>query len=150
MNDMLIYMDCCCLNRPNDDQTQDKIRIESEAIIAILYKCFYNSWKLIGSDVLEYEIIKTPDIEKMNKTLNLYKINKESIEINNVIVERAKELQKHGLKPIDSLHFASAEYRNVDVLLTVDKDFINNSKKIFSALNVENPIVWFMEAMDND
>jgi hypothetical protein len=28
---------------------------------------FYGSWKLIGSDVIEYEIIKTPDIIKRNK-----------------------------------------------------------------------------------
>jgi hypothetical protein len=67
-------MDCCCLNRPNDDQTQDKIRIESDVIIAILYKCFYDSWKLIGSDIVEYEIMKTPDMNKKNKTLDLYKI----------------------------------------------------------------------------
>ena len=150
MTDILIYMDCCCLNRPNDDQTQDKIRIESEAILAILSKCCYNSWKLIGSDVLKYEIIKTPEINKMNKTLNLYSIAKENIEINNEIMERAKELQKYGLKLIDSLHFASAEYAKVNVLLTVDKDFMNSSKKIESTLKVENPIIWFMEVIYND
>lgn len=26
---MRIYMDACCLNRPFDDQTQDKVRIEA-------------------------------------------------------------------------------------------------------------------------
>jgi hypothetical protein len=35
-NELLVYMDCCCLNRPADDQTQDKIRIETDAIIGIL------------------------------------------------------------------------------------------------------------------
>jgi hypothetical protein len=70
--ELIIYMDCCCLNRPGDDQTQDIIRIESDAIMAILFKCFYGTWKLIGSDVIEYEITKTPDIIKRNKTLNLY------------------------------------------------------------------------------
>jgi hypothetical protein len=51
---------------------------------------------------------------------------------------------------MDSLHFASAEYRNVNVLLTVDKDFINNSKQINSSLRVENPINLFMEVIEND
>ena len=143
-------MDCCCLNRPSDDQTQDKIRIESDAIIAILYKCFYGSWKLIGSDIIEYEIIKTPDIDKRHKALDLYKIKKETIEINDVILTRAKEIQKHGIKPIDSLHFASAEYRNVDIFLTVDKELINNSKRINSSLLAKNPINWFMEEIEND
>ena len=48
------------------------------------------------------------------------------------------------------LHFATAEYRNVSILLTVDKDFINNSKQIISSLKVENPINWFMEVIEND
>jgi predicted nucleic acid-binding protein len=148
--DILIYMDCCCLNRPNDDQTQDKIRIESDAIIAILFKCSYNSWKLIGSDVLEYEIMKTPDLNKRNKVLELYKIKKENIAMNDIIVKRANEIQKYGIKPMDSLHFASAEYRNVNVLLTVDKDFIFNSEQINTSLRVVNPINWFMEEIGND
>ena len=118
---MLIYMDCCCLNRPSDDQTQEKIRIESDVIIAILSKCFYGSWKLIGSDIIEYEIMKTPDINKKNRALDLYKINKENVATNEVIIKRANEIQGYGIKPIDSLHYASAEYRNVNVLLTVDK-----------------------------
>jgi len=41
---MKIYMDVCCLNRPFDDQTQDKIRIESDAILAILSKCISGKW----------------------------------------------------------------------------------------------------------
>jgi hypothetical protein len=45
--------------------------------MAILYKCFYGSWKLIGSDVIEYEILKTPDLNKRNRVLDLYKIKKE-------------------------------------------------------------------------
>jgi hypothetical protein len=150
MEDILIYMDCCCLYRPSDDQTQDKIRIESDAIIAILFKCFYNSWKLVGSDVIEYELKKTPDTGKRNKALDLYKVKKENIEMNNIIVERANEILKYGIKPMDSLHFASAEYANVNILLTVDKDFINNSKRINSTLRVANPINWFMEAVENE
>jgi len=147
---MLVYMDCCCLNRPNDDQTQDKIRIESDAIIAILFKCYYGSWKLIGSDVIEYEIMKTPDQNKRNRALELYKVKKENITINDSIVKRANEIQKYGIKPMDSLHFASAEKRGVNVLLTVDKDFIINSKHINSSLKVVNPISWFMEETEND
>jgi hypothetical protein len=148
-NNILIYMDCCCLNRPNDDQTQDKIRIESDVIIAILFKCCYGSWKLIGSDVVEYEIMKTPDLNKKNKALELYKIRKENITMNDSIIKRANEIQKYGIKPMDSLHFASAEYKNVNVLLTVDKDFIINSKQINSSLKVVNPINWFMEEIEN-
>ena len=149
MGDMLIYMDCCCLNRPTDDQTQDKIRIESDAIISILFKCFYGSWKLIGSDIIEYEIMNNPDLYKRYRALDLYKIKNGIIVMNENIVERAKQIQKYGMKIMDCLHFASAEYRNVNILLTVDRDFINNSKRIDSSLKVANPINWFMEEVEN-
>ena len=33
---MKIYLDVCCLNRPFDDQTQDLIHLESEAVVLIL------------------------------------------------------------------------------------------------------------------
>ncbi|GMO61895.1 MAG: hypothetical protein Ta2A_08260 [Treponemataceae bacterium] len=128
--ELIIYMDCCCLNRPNDDQTQDKIRIESDAIISILFKCYYGSWKLTGSDALEYEIMKTPDLNRRNKTLDLYAIRKENITLNGNISGRAFEIQKYGLKSLDSLHFASAEYGKADALLTVDRDFIKFSEKL--------------------
>ena len=67
-----------------------------------------------------------------------------------MIVGRANEIQKYGLKSTDSLHFSSAEYRNVNVLLTVDKEFIYNSKRINSPLKVVNPINWFTEEIEND
>ncbi|MDR1149009.1 MAG: PIN domain-containing protein [Spirochaetaceae bacterium] len=149
-HELLVYMDCCCLNRPADDQTQDKIRIESDAVIGILFKCFYGSWKLIGSDIVEYEIMKTPDMNKRSKALNLYSVKKEKIDFNDEIKARAQEIQKFGLKPFDSLHFASAEYRNVDILLTVDRDFIKYSRETGSILQVENPINWYMEVIKND
>jgi hypothetical protein len=34
-----IYLDACCLNRPFDDQTQARIRLEAEAVLMILMEC---------------------------------------------------------------------------------------------------------------
>ena len=51
---MRAYMDVCRLNRPFDDQTQDRIRIESEAVLAILNRCM-DDWILVGSEVIDYE-----------------------------------------------------------------------------------------------
>ena len=33
---MKLYLDTCCYNRPFDDQTQERIHLESEAILTIL------------------------------------------------------------------------------------------------------------------
>src|SRR5689334_12036522 len=33
---MRVYLDMCCLKRPFDDQSQPRIRLESEAVLALL------------------------------------------------------------------------------------------------------------------
>lgn len=57
-----IYFDNCCLNRPFDDQTQVRIRLEAEAVLLILSRIEYGEWAWVGSDVLIDEIEQTPDI----------------------------------------------------------------------------------------
>jgi len=44
-----IYLDVCCLNRPFDDQTQARIRLEAEAVLIILAQCETGHWEWIGS-----------------------------------------------------------------------------------------------------
>ena len=77
---MKLYMDVCCLNRPFDDQSQDRIRIESEAILAILNKCL-NEWTLVGSEAIDYEISKIPDdeiVKKVKANNNIVKVRVEN------------------------------------------------------------------------
>lgn len=47
-----IYLDACCLNRPFDDQTHDRIRLEAEAVLLILSHVEAGQWQLIGSEVM--------------------------------------------------------------------------------------------------
>ena len=64
---MRIYLDVCCLNRPFDDQRQDRLRFESEAILTILYRCEIGKWKLITSEVTDLEISKIPKDDRKRK-----------------------------------------------------------------------------------
>ena len=60
-----IYLDVCCLNRPFDRQTQARIRLETEAILAIINNCQTGTWTLITSNALEAEINQTPNRERI-------------------------------------------------------------------------------------
>lgn len=53
---MRIYLDNCCYNRPFDDQTQDRIHLESEAVLAVLKRGQTGLYQIIGSDILELEM----------------------------------------------------------------------------------------------
>ena len=147
---MKIYMDTCCYNRPFDNQTQDKIHVESEAVMAILYRCENEIWKLYGSEVLEYELSNNTDSIKRLKAQTLYKIAQEPVIINDDIEKRALEFEKFGLKALDSLHLASAEYIQANIVLTVDKGFIKSAAKSDSRVKIRNPVNWLMEVTEDE
>jgi len=76
-------MDVCCLNRPFDDHSQDKVRFEAEAVISILKRCKAGGdWELIGSDIIILEISKTQDPVKKQKIMLLHKGAAETIKYN--------------------------------------------------------------------
>ena len=61
-----VYLDVCCLCRPFDDQQNKKIRLETEAILAILDRCT-RDWELIGSVVIDDEVSLIVDVERRLK-----------------------------------------------------------------------------------
>ena len=64
---MKIYLDNCCLNRPFDDQSQFRIRLESEAKLKIQDEIRVGSFELIWSYVLDYENSKNPFEERRKR-----------------------------------------------------------------------------------
>lgn len=140
-----IYLDCCCLNRPFDDQLQDKIKLETDAIVAIIKKCELGIWKFFKSDVLFYEINRILDETKKQEVLLLYNQGVSVIKMNIEIEARARELQKFNIKAFDALHIACAEFKNADVFLTTDRQLLLASKMAKVEIEVNNPAIWFME-----
>src|SRR3990172_3263453 len=144
---MKIYLDVCCLNRPFDDQTQDRIHLEAESILSVLHQCRTAGWDLIGSEVIDFEIAKMPDEEKRLKVSILSSLHRSYVKVDVWIEKRAVELEKNGFKPVDALHVACAEKAKADVLLTTDDDLVSKSAQRKKALTVkvENPLRWVME-----
>ena len=142
-----IYFDTCCLNRPFDDQTQERIRLESEAVLAVLSRIEKGEWDWIGSEVLMDEIEQTPDTQKLSRARLLSGFIKQTVEIGEAEVERSKELQGEGFKEFDSLHLACAENAKADVFLSTDERLLKLAKRISNRLRiqVENPLAWVEE-----
>ncbi len=58
---MRVYLDNCCLQRPLDNQTQPRIRVETEAVFAVLAAVQAEGVSLLDSEALRYEISRIPD-----------------------------------------------------------------------------------------
>ncbi len=142
-----IYLDTCCLNRPFDDQTQERVRLESEAVLAILSRIEKGEWEWIGSEVLSDEIEQIPDVQKLSRTKLLSGFIRQNVEIGEAETERAKELQKEGFQVFDALHIACAETAKVDAFLSTDDRLLKLAKRLTNKLrvHVENPLLWVEE-----
>lgn len=144
-------MDVCCLNRPFDDQSQDKIRFETEAIVSILKKCDSGGdWKLVGGDIITLEVSKTKDLIKKQKVLLLHEKAVEKVKYNSEIKSRAADFRKHNVKMFDSLHLAAAEYANTYLFLTADMQLIKTAARTGIKFRVANPLNYYMEVMNNE
>lgn len=70
MSEMKIYLDNCCFNRPFDDQSQLRIKLESEAKLKIQEDIRSGLYKLIWSYILDYENSKNLFRKDKNKSPN--------------------------------------------------------------------------------
>jgi predicted nucleic acid-binding protein len=146
---MKIYLDVCCLNRPFDDSTQDRIRLESEAILTILERCLQGNWSLVISEITEAEIDRIPNNDRKQKVRSLLLIHREYRMVDTSIEKRAKEIQKLTVKAYDALHIACAEKSKVDIFLTTDDSLLNKVLRNRHTLKVrlENPLKWLTEVI---
>lgn len=144
---MRIYLDVCCLCRPLDDQNQDRIRLETEAIITILKHCQSGEWIFAASRAIDYELSNIKDMDKLKDIHKIYSLAGQRLLTDEQIEERSNFLQGQGMSIFDSLHLALAEAYKYDALLTTDDDFIAVAKKIHLTVRVENPVVWLLEVL---
>jgi len=148
---MRIYMDVCCLCRPLDNQLIPRIRIESEAIIAILNRCSLD-WELIWSSAITYEVAKIVDHDKKHYVSTFAAKTTTNIVVDLAIKERATVFMDWGVKALDALHIACAERAGATVLVTTD-DTLKNIMSYHSdtiSIRIVNPAAWYEEVTGNE
>ncbi|MCK9631988.1 MAG: hypothetical protein M0R30_10130 [Methanoregula sp.] len=146
---MRIYLDVCCLCRPFDDQTSNRIRMETEAVIAILKRCT-DDWILVGSETIEFEIARISDEERRRHVGSLMQFAREQVNLDQGLITRARSFHEQGMDTFDSLHLACAEHAGA-AFLTTDDSLIKVIKRHEDKITVEtkNPVQWFMEVTAN-
>ncbi len=144
---MKVYFDVCCLNRPFDDQNQDRIRLESEAVLSVLKHVDEGKWKLVSSDTVIYEINKTTDEERRDRLLSINNAAQIYVTVDEKILNRGSIIQEMGFTTYDAMHIACAEAAQADIFLSTDKKLtkraLKNTNKLL--ITVKNPLIWIQE-----
>ena len=146
---MKVYLDACCLNRPFDDQSQPRVRLEAEAIALILEKLHQREWEWVGSEILLHEVGQNPDLENKQRVLSFASLAHQVVEITEKILRRGEELEKAGFDSYDAIHLSSAEFGKANVFLTTDDQVLKVAarKKSLFSFTVENPVKWLEEVL---
>lgn len=142
-----IYLDVCCLQRPFDDQTQPRVRLEAEAIKLILGRVEQGEFEWLTSEVVDYEIDQNPDAERALKARLLVAHAKRKIIVGEDETARGNEIEQLGFTGFDALHLACAESGDVDVFLTTDDKLVKRAARMRAKLDVRvaNPLQWAQE-----
>ena len=136
---MKIYLDNCSFNRPFDDQSSMRIKLETEAKLFVQEKILIGKLQLIWSHILEYENMQNPFIERRNAIIEWKKIAAEKIEGTKNVVARASEFTRNGVKSKDALHIACAIEGKAEYFLTTDDKLLKKLAKT-KELIVINPV----------
>ena len=116
-----IYLDNCCFNRPYDDQSQLRVRFETQAKLHVQRMIFERELELVWSYVLKFENSRNPFEEKRRSIAQWEKLCCSYVAMSDEIVANAEKISSIGVKETDALHVACAIAANCHYFITVDK-----------------------------
>ena len=127
---MKIYFDMCGIQCPLDSKTQPRIAVEAEAILAVLALCEAGQVELISSDTLLFELGRNPHPVRKEYALKVLAKAVVFVATDDGVVERTQAFQAEGMKPLDTLHLASAVIAKADYFCTCDDRFLKRAKTV--------------------
>ncbi len=143
---MKIYLDNCCFNRPFDDQSQLRIRLEAEAKLKIQEDIRAGIYKLIWSYLLDYENKKNPFQERTEPIAKWRAYAVEDVEEDRETIELATRISHEGIRKIDSLHVACAIKAHADYFLTTDDGILKRASRV-QGIRITDPIGFIKEVI---
>ncbi len=127
---MRIYLDNCCFQRPLDDQTHPRIRVETEAVFVVLAAVQAGELLLLGSEALDYEVSRISDEARRTKITSVLLIATERLLITDAVEALALTFEQHGLRGIDAIHLALASTAKADFFSTCDDKLFRQAQTI--------------------
>ena len=105
---MRLYIDLSCFNRPFDDQGQERIRLETEAVLSVLTRVLEGRDLLLWSWAMSYENDKHLKTDRRDEIAVWEKISERTIPLDSDVQDRARENARLGVPALDAAHLAAA------------------------------------------
>ena len=108
---MRVYLDACCLNRPFDDQSQERVRLETEAITLFIQLVEAGQHEWITSEAVVDELERNPNEERRISALALHRHASDCLQVSQAAWELARGFITKRFSAMDAFHLAMAEPR---------------------------------------
>jgi len=135
---MLIYLDNCCFNRPFDDQSSIRVKLETDAKLYTQLQIKTGKIELAWSYILDFENEANPFIERKSTVEKWKRLSVVDVVENETILSLAARFSVYGLKAKDALHVACAVEAKCSFFLTTD-DIVLKKMSGKSEIVVINP-----------
>ncbi|MEW5718283.1 MAG: PIN domain-containing protein [Chloroflexota bacterium] len=137
-----IYLDVSALCRPFDDQSQLRVRLESDAVLLILSQVQSKSCTLIVSPAHIVEIAAIEERAEREHLQSLLETNNAGFRFDLPAArKRAEELVRKGIGVADAAHLALAEQAECD-FITCDDRLIRQCQRIIPEHWCGTPIAY--------
>jgi predicted nucleic acid-binding protein len=134
-----VYLYNCCFNRPFDDQSRIRIRLEAEAKLYIQERIAQGELELAWSYILDYENDANP-FEERKRVIAAWRENATvDVEETTEVLAEAKGLSELGLASKDALHVACAIQSDCDYFVTADDLILKRAPRIRGIKIVDPP-----------
>jgi len=119
-----VYLDNCTLNRPFDDQSQARIRLETEAKLCLQEQVRKREIELAWSYILDFENAANPFNDRQTAIGKWKDCAVCDVGETASLLRMAEDLGDAGLKASDALHVACAIAAKCDHFVTADDRII--------------------------
>ena len=133
---MRVYFSTSALNRPLDDLSSERVRLEAEAVVGLLAAVESGRVDWVGSEYLDFEVDQDPDGERVRRVRSLLRLVSKRVEVSGTVTARARGLERVGFRGLDALHVACAEAGDADLLITTDDRMIQQAVRAGRDLGV--------------
>ena len=142
-----IYLDTSVYNRPFDDQSQARIRLEAEAFLSILEKTMAGGVSIISSSVLTYENSLSPFPDRKERVSAYVAVASRTVKMSDAIRKRAIVFEQAGFDSLDAMHLACAEFGGAEYFITCDDAVIKKARKDRTtvSLSICSPLEFLIE-----
>lgn len=137
-----LYLDMCCLCRPWDDQMQVRVRLEGEAVLALIEQMLAGETTGVTSQAHWYEARRIRDVEKRERIERLLHALGRAVPVTDPVKLRANDLVQAGFERLDALHLACAEAAESGSFITVDDSLAAVARRHPGLLNLRVDGPW--------